>query len=158
MKKYLFIFLISMPIIVQAQKNSQWRGENRDGMYNETGLLKVWPTDGPELLWKFEKLGEGHTSVSIASEKIYITGMHGDVLMLYIFDMNGKLLKEKEVGKEWNKNHNGTRSSVCINDGKLYIFNALGTLFCLDETTLNEVWKKDLIAEDRKSTRLNSSH
>ena len=147
MKKYLFILLICLPITALAQKNSQWRGENRDGIYNETGLLKAWPVDGPQLLWKFEKLGEGHTSVAIASEKIYITGMHGDVLMLYVFDMNGNLLKEKEVGKEWNKNHNGTRSTVCINDGKLYIFNALGTIFCLDETTLNEVWKKDLIAE-----------
>ena len=147
MRKFLFFFVISLPIVVQAQKNSQWRGENRDGMYNETGLLKAWPADGPEMLWKFDKLGEGHTSVAIAGEKIYITGMHGDVLMLYVFDMAGKLLKEKEVGKEWDTNHNGTRSTVCINDGKLYIFNALGTLFCLDETTLNEVWKKDLLTE-----------
>ena len=135
-------------MMVQAQKNSQWRGENRDGIYNnETNLLKAWPADGPELLWKFEGLGEGHTSVAIASEKIYITGMHDDKLVLYVFDLKGKLLKEKEIGKEWNINHNGTRSTVNVNDGKLYIFNALGTLFCLDETTLNEVWKKDLIAE-----------
>jgi outer membrane protein assembly factor BamB len=128
-------------------KNWQWRGENRNGVYNETGLLKVWPADGPQLLWKFEGLGEGHTSVAIANEKIYVSGLHGDKLMLYVFDMTGKLLKEKEIGKEWNESWNGTRSSVCINDGKLYVFNALGTLFCLDETTLNEVWKKDLFTE-----------
>jgi outer membrane protein assembly factor BamB len=129
-------------------QNWQWRGENRDGIYlNETGLLKEWPAGGPELLWHFDGLGEGHTSVAIANEKIYITGMHDDRLMLYVFDMTGKLLQEKETGKEWNENWNGTRSSVCINEGKLYIFSATGTLFCLDETTLNEVWKKDLIAE-----------
>ena len=148
MKKFLFLLVISLPIMVQAQKNSQWRGENRDGIYvNETGLLKVWPADGPQLFWKFEGLGEGHTSVAIAGEKIYITGMHGDKLILYVFDMKGKLLKEKEIGREWNTNHNGTRSTVCVNDGKLYIFNALGTLFCLNETTLDEIWKKDLITE-----------
>lgn len=55
------------------------------------------------------------------------------------------MLTEKRVGEEWNKNWNGTRSSLCINDGKLYIFNALGTLFCLDEKTLDEVWKKDVV-------------
>ena len=147
MKKFLFFIMISLPIVVLAQKNSQWRGENRDGMYNETGLLKVWPADGPQLLWKFDKLGEGYTSVAIANEKIYITGMHGDILMLYVLDLDGKLLKEKELGKEWNTNYNGTRSTVCVNDGKLYIFNALGELFCLDEATLNEVWKKNLITE-----------
>jgi len=126
-------------------KNWQWRGENRNGMYNETGLLKEWPANGPQLLWHFVGLGEGHTSVAIANGKIYITGMQGDRLILYVFDMNGKLLANKEIGKEWDKSHNGTRSSVCINDGKLYIFNALGNFYCLDETTLNVVWSKDLL-------------
>ena len=126
-------------------ENSQWRGKNRNGIYNEAGLLKEWPANGPELLWHFEGLGEGHTSVAIANGKIYVTGMHDDRLVLYVFDKMGELLVEKEIGKEWNTNWNGTRSSVCINDGKLYIFNALGTLFCLEENTLNEVWRKDLL-------------
>jgi len=142
------IGLLSCKQQVIENQNWQWRGENRDGIYlKETGLLKVWPDDGPELLWHFDKLGEGHTSVAISTEKIYITGMHDDRLILYVLDMTGKLLVEKEIGKEWNANWNGTRSSVCINDGKLYIFNALGTLFCLDQTSLQEVWKKELIAE-----------
>jgi len=153
MKKYLFHLVIFLPIVmmcscrqnVQENENWQWRGENRNGMYNETGLLKVWPDNGPQLLWHFDGLGEGHTSVAIANGKIYATGMHDDVLMLYIFDLTGKLLTEKEIGKEWNENWNGTRSSVSINDGKLYIFNALGNLFCLDETTLSVIWTKDLL-------------
>ena len=147
MKKFLFFIMISLPIMALAQKNSQWRGENRDGVYNETGLMKEWPADGPQLMWKFDNLGEGYTSVAIANEKIYITGMHGDVLTLYVLDLEGTLLKEKEIGKEWNTNYNGTRSTVCVNDGKLYIFSALGVLFCLDEATLNDVWEKDLIAD-----------
>jgi hypothetical protein len=147
MKKYLSIISILFCLICSncvnaskdTPKNWQWRGENRNGMYNETGLLKEWPADGPQLLWKFERLGDGHTSVAIAGEKIYATGMHDSTLILYMFDMKGMLLTEKEIGKEWNTNWNGTRSSVCINEGKLYIFNAIGTLFCLDEKTLDEV-------------------
>jgi len=152
-RNFLSIVILFAGIALSCQqapktpKNWQWRGENRNGIYNEKGLLKEWPAEGPQLLWKFEKLGEGHTSVAIANEKIYATGMHGDRLILYVFDMSGKLLTEKEVGKEWNENWNGTRSSVCINDGKLYIFNALGSLFCLDEKTLNEFWKKDILTE-----------
>jgi outer membrane protein assembly factor BamB len=158
MKNYLFIISILFTVVLHScnsgsranksgYENWQWRGENRNGTYNETGLLKEWPAGGPQLLWKFEGLGEGHTSVAIASKKVYITGMHEDRLILYVFDMTGKLLTEKEIGKEWNENWNGTRSSVCINDGKIYIFNALGTLFCLAETTLQEVWKKNLLDE-----------
>ena len=154
MKKYLFpisiLFMLMCSCFVFTQEpanNWQWRGDNRDGVYNETGLLKEWPADGPRLLWKYEGLGEGHTSVSIGGEKVYVTGMHDDRLILYVFDMQGALLTEKEIGKEWNTNYNGTRSSVCINDGKLYIFNALGTMFCLDESTLQEIWKKDILTE-----------
>ena len=152
--KFTFIATMGMAILQSCQSQSvehqnwQWRGENSNGMYlNETGLLKSWATNGPELLWHFDGLGEGHTSVAISNEKIYITGMHDDRLFLYVLDMNGKLLNEKELGKEWNTNWNGTRSSVNINNGKLYIFNALGTLFVLDQATLNVVWTKDLLEE-----------
>jgi len=129
------------------QKNTQWRGENRDGVYNETGLLKEWPSGGPELLWSFEGLGDGYTSVAIAGKKLYVTGLEEDNLILFVFDLNGTLLNKKTVGKEWVVNFNGPRGTVNVNDGKLYIFNSLGTLFCLDEATLAHVWSRDVIEE-----------
>ena len=147
MKKYLFICVIFFPVMVHAQKNSQWRGENRNGIYNETGLLKVWPADGPQLLWKYDGLGGSFASVAIANEKIYLTGQIDDKLMLYVLDLNGKLLRDKEVGKEWTRNHTGTRCTVVVNDGKLYIYNSLGQLRCLDESTLEEIWKKEALTD-----------
>ena len=147
MKKFLFLIAVSLPMMLHAQKNAQWRGENRNGEYHETGLLKEWSAGSPQLLWKYEGLGEGFTSAAIAGGKVYVTGVTDDKLTLYVFDLKGQLLAKKEVGKEWTKNHAGTRCSVNINDGKLYIGNSLGQLFCLDETTLHEIWKKDGIAE-----------
>ena len=127
-------------------QNSQWRGEDRDGMYlNETGLLKEWSVDGPELLWHFEGLGAGYTSVAIANDKIYITGLTDDDLFLYVLDLNGTFLNKKLIGKEWTVNFVGSRCTVCVNEGKLYIGNALGQMFCLDEATLEEIWKVDLL-------------
>ena len=34
--------------VLYAQSPYGWRGAHRDGIYEETGLLKVWPADGPE--------------------------------------------------------------------------------------------------------------
>jgi len=147
MKKYLFIIAVLFPAMLLAQKNSQWRGENRDGIYKESGLLKTWPANGPQLLWKYDGIGDGFTSVAIANEKIYVTGQTDDKLMLYVLDLKGKLLANKEVGKEWTTNHTGTRCTVCVNDGKLYINNSLGQMFCLDEVSLKEIWKKDLLSD-----------
>jgi len=148
MRKYLLIIIaLCSVLLLNAQKNWQWRGEGRNGIYNETGLLNQWAAEGPELQWKYEGLGEGHTSVAIANEKVYATGLHGEKLVLYVFDLKGVLLIKKEIGNEWNKSYNGPRSSVCINEGKLYIFTALGKLMCLDENTLNEVWAKELFSD-----------
>jgi len=124
---------------------SQWRGENRDGIYNETGLLKEWATGGPELLWFSEELGDGYSSPAIANRKIYVAGLYSDDLVLSVFDLNGQLLIRKVVGKEWTDSYPGARSTVNVNDGKLYIFNSLGHLLCLDEKTLELIWKKDLL-------------
>jgi outer membrane protein assembly factor BamB len=132
---------------VSESNNSQWRGEKRDGIYNETGLLKEWPAEGPRMLWKYDGLGDGHTSPAIAGNRLYITGMTGDNLILYMFDLNGRLLNRKDIGKDWIENNRGPRSTVCVNDGKLYIYSTLGKLVCLDAATLDEVWTKDLFSD-----------
>ncbi|MDR3253312.1 MAG: PQQ-like beta-propeller repeat protein [Tannerella sp.] len=130
---------------VTTPETAQWRGDNRDGIYNETGLLKEWPADGPQLLWHYDGLGEGHTSVSAANDKIYVTGMTDSAGILYVFDVQGNVLHKKTYGLEWNANFNGSRSTVTVDNGLLYIFSGRGVLYCLDQTTLKEVWKKDAL-------------
>ena len=147
MKKYFLIIGILFPIVLNAQRNSQWRGENRDGIYNETGLLKAWHTNGPELLWHFEGLGDGYSSAAIANGRLYITGLDGNNLVLFVFDLSGNLLNRRVVGREWTRSYRGPRGTVNVNDGKLYIFTSLGTLYCLDEATLNEVWSVNVLSD-----------
>ncbi|MDR1897236.1 MAG: PQQ-binding-like beta-propeller repeat protein [Prevotellaceae bacterium] len=130
-----------------AQENSQWRGHNRDGIYNDAGLLKVWADAGPQLLWSYSGLGEGYTATAIANGKIYITGMTDSIGYLYILDLQGNLLNKKPYGLEWNTNYNGSRSTVNVNDGHLYIFTGRGILLCLDEKTLETVWSKNFLTD-----------
>ena len=40
----------------------QWRGPQRDGISQETGLLKEWPKAGPKLLWTVDKAGSGYST------------------------------------------------------------------------------------------------
>ena len=142
-KKVLFCTLIAT-VLIPLQAQIEWRN-NRTGIYNETGLLKSWATDGPELLWYFDGLGEGYSSVSIAGEKIYITGMTEGAGYLFVFDLNGKLLNKKEYGTEWNVNYQGARATVVINHGKLYIVSGTGNIVCLDGETLDIVWQMNFL-------------
>jgi hypothetical protein len=143
----LLLTMVSVSMMMSAQENSQWRGENRDGIYNETGLLTQWPEGGPELLWHNDELGEGYSSAAIANDKIYITGMIDSTGYLFVFDLKGNMLSKKDYGLEWNENYNGSRSAVNVNDGRLYIFTGRGVLLCYDEKTLDLIWSKNFMKD-----------
>jgi len=143
MRSTFFLAFVFIAFILPAQNTIQWRND-RTGIYNEKDLLKSWPADGPQLLWHYTGIGEGHSSVAIDVNKIYATGMTGSTGHLYVFDMNGKLLNNKEYGTEWNRSHNGSRGTVTINEGKLYIFSGTGNLICMNQNTLDILWQKNI--------------
>jgi outer membrane protein assembly factor BamB len=147
MKKGLVIYLSFLTLSLSAQDNIQWRGTDRTGIYHETGVLKSWSANGPELLWHYDGLGEGHSSVAIDSEKIYITGLIDGRGYIYVFDMNGKLLNKTEYGPDWNTNYIGPRGTVTVNGGKIYLISGMGDMYCFDQNSLNVVWKKSLLQE-----------
>lgn len=141
----LLLTLLTLPLC--AQDVIQWRGTDRTGVYKETGLLKAWPADGPTMLWHYDGLGEGHSSVAIANNKIYVTGLVDGNGHLFVFDLNGKLLNKKPYGPEWDTSYNGARGTVTVNDGRIYVYSGQGGLVCFDEANLNIVWQKNVISE-----------
>jgi len=145
MNKICFLLLTLACNYLYAQV--QWRYD-RTGIYaNEKGLLKAWPEKGPELLWYFDGLGEGFSSVSISKEKVYITGLSDGKGHLYVFDMNGKLLTKKMYGDEWTENYVGSRSTPTISNGKIYIISGAGDMICWDETTLDVLWRRNIFVD-----------
>lgn len=150
---YLFLILI-ISLSSYAQDVAQWRGPNRDGIYNESGLLKKWPAAGPRLLWHFDELGDGHTSAAITGSGIYTSGMVNGTGFVFAFDQSGKLLWKKEYGKEWAENWNGTRSTPLVVDDKLYVLSSYWKLVCMNTSNGQTVWsadiKKDYGAKDNE--------
>src|SRR5210317_1365312 len=99
----LILFLsICLAACTKNNETSDWRGPNRNGIFNEKGLLKQWPAEGPEMLWSYEGLGFGHSTVAVANDKIYVTGIK-DTLesqgTLFTFNLNGELLWKRKYGK-----------------------------------------------------------
>lgn len=144
-KKGLIVGLSLFAVTLSAQDNIQWRGTDRTGVYKETGLLQAWPTDGPAMAWHYDGLGEGHSSVAIDSDKLYVTGIADDKGSIYVFDLNGKLLKKKEYGQEWNKSYNGPRGTITVNEGKLYLISGVGDLYCFDQNSLEVLWQQNIL-------------
>jgi outer membrane protein assembly factor BamB len=145
MKRLLLLFLLMIVAPLYANVLSQWRGSNRDGIFQEKNLLKEWPAVGPKMLWSFEGIGKGHSSVAVVGNRVYVVGMPDTLGVLYAFDTTGDLLWKKTYGKEWTGNYPGSRSTPTIVDNLLYIESGNGVVTCFERETGKTLWSKDLL-------------
>lgn len=147
-------FLLSITLIfftsgiLIAQEASQWRGKDRDGIYDEKGLLRAWPANGPTLLWHYDNLGDGHASASVVTHsRIYTAGAANGKGSVFAFSLDGKLLWSTSYGDEWTESYPGSRSTPLVNEGKIYILSAFGKLVCLDAEKGKLVWTVDIMKD-----------
>ena len=140
-----FLTTLFFSIDKRAEDVSQWRGPQRNGIYNEKGLQKTWPGNGPEMLWSFEGLGAGHGNVGLSQDKIFVLGMPDSIGVLYAFNYHGKLLWKKKYGLEWHENYTGPRTTPTIVDERVYFESGQGTVFCYNGNTGNKIWSVDLM-------------
>ena len=143
MKKLVLFLTVLYSSILSAQERIGWRNDHT-GIYNETGLMKSWPAEGPELLWHLDGLGLGFSSVAIDQDKLFVTGFTDAKGTLFVLDMNGKLLNKVEYGTEYTgDNYTGTRTTAIPHEGKVYVVSGIAELLCYDIETLKLLWKKN---------------
>ena len=123
----------------------QWRGQHRDGISSETGLLQSWPEGGPKLLWKASGIGRGYSAPIIAAGGVYVTGDQDKELVISAFTLDGQPRWKTANGEPWKKSFPGARSSCCFDSGKLYHMNAQGNLMCLDAATGGVAWAVNVL-------------
>lgn len=128
-----------------AQSPYGWRGPDRDGVYYESGLLKSWPTGGPQQLWETLDAGKGYSSPVIVGDRLYLTGMNEDenkeIFSAYTLD--GKKLYSVEYGSPWTDTYPETRTTPTIEGGKAYVVSGSGEVVCLNIKDGSTVWKVD---------------
>jgi outer membrane protein assembly factor BamB len=148
METKILLAVIGIGILLACTKPieiSQWRGPERDGKYPATNLLKEWPEDGPELIWSFEELGEGHGNVGVGKDKLYVCGMIDTVGHLFAFDLSGNLLWNRAYGLEWYQNYTGVRSTPTVVGDKVYFESGQGVVYCYDGKSGDLIWSVDLL-------------
>ncbi len=148
MKRLICIVLvISMGAGIIAQEPTRWRGPSGDGKYQETGLLKQWPADGPDIIWSYGQLGQGHSSAVADQGYIYTSGMIEGTGYLFKFDIQGNLMYKKPYGPEYTESWYGTRGSPVIVGTRIYLESGHGKLVCLSNSTGEIIWSKELFRD-----------
>jgi outer membrane protein assembly factor BamB len=109
----------------------EWRGPERSGIYNETGLLKMWPVGGPALLWEAEKMGDGYSSPTVTDDAVYVTGRKDSSDVLTALTPDGKKKWETVYGKAWITNHTGSRCTPTYYNGNIFLISGSGDIVCV---------------------------
>jgi outer membrane protein assembly factor BamB len=129
-------------VFAQTDENAEWRGPNRTGVYKEKNLLKKWPADGPEMLWHLDSIPVGYSSVSIAHNTIYFTGLRDSVDVLLACKMDGTIKWEVPYGRGWDASFVDSRCTPTIEKERIYLSSGKGDLACVNAHSGAIIWEK----------------
>ncbi len=146
MKQILLFLSLCFVVQLSAQEPTRWRKDGSNGIYDTKNVLKVWPGSNAELVWSYEDLGEGHSSVAISNGKLYLTSMKKDSIgVVTVLSKDGKLIREYDYGIEYYQSFPGSRSTPVIAGDKIYLYTGMGELVCLNAETGADIWRKNVL-------------
>lgn len=129
-----------------AENWPSWRGPHGNGVTSETGLPVQWNAK-ENVAWRFPLPGPGGATPVVWEDKIFVTSVADEDLVLICVSTSGKELWKRVVGKG-NKvvrgDEGNSASPSPSTDGKhVWAFFTTGDLACFDMEG-EEVWKVDV--------------
>lgn len=106
----------------------------------------------PELLWKYEGLGQGYGGPCISKEGIFVNAEEDGNSYTVCLEAKGTFRWKSPNGKEFmgmdfSASYPGTRSSPTVFGKQVYAASGLGHLSCFDTRNGNVIWAVDLIKD-----------
>jgi outer membrane protein assembly factor BamB len=141
------VVFVSLP--ASAVDWPQWRGPQRTGISQETGLLSDWSTEGPKLLWQAKNIDDGYSTPSIVGDRIYLLSNKGmdDEFVQARSGEDGEQLwavRIGNVGPNQGPKYPGARSTPTVIGDVLYALGSDGDLACIELKGGKIRWQKNL--------------
>ena len=137
---------------VFAEDWPQWRGPNRTGLSQETGLMQEWPEGGPKVVWKAENVGSAYATVSVANGRVFTQGNVGEEGRIQCYDeKTGDLIwsvrppREKKVFTHGKGD--GPRGTPTVDGDLVYCEGGEGSVTCLKAASGEVVWSVHLVED-----------
>ena len=127
--------------VVMASDSVAYRGPENNGIYQETGLLKSWPSDGPKLLWKQSPgSGTAYAGPSVSGTMVWIMSKN---------DLCGLELETGEIKKKYvvggmgspGGRFSGARCTPLIRNGVAVVVSLNSDTRGIDLATGASKWK-----------------
>jgi len=155
MQKVFIIIFTSFVLSTVNGQQSGFRGPDRNGIYNEKGLLKTWPPSGPVLLWEVTGIGKGQSSATVTDDAIYITGTKGEKDVLTCLNQNGRKKWELAYGNSSAvANFPEGRCTPTFSDNRIFVVDGQGELVCVGKNG-KIIWSVNYFKKYNASEPLN---
>ena len=130
----------------------QWRGPQRNGISQESGLLKQWPAAGPKLLWQVNDIGDGYSTPAVVGTRIYLMSNRGfeNEFVQALSTQDGKPIWTTRIGNVGSPNdflYGKARSTPTVDGDFIYALGSDGDLACLETGSGKIRWQKNLRKE-----------
>lgn len=129
---------------------TDFRGPRRDGHYDETEILTVWPDSGLTPLWR-QPVGGGYASFVIAEGRAFTIEQRRHLEVVAAYDVeSGRELWTHSWPAEFRETMggDGPRATPTWHDGRLYALGAAGELRCLDAESGKLLWSRNILADN----------
>ena len=120
-------------------------------VYNARGLLRSWPKDGPQELWRVE-VGEGKSAVTEVGGRAFTAAqVDGKQYAICLDPATGATRWKHEIyPKEWKHITNGPVVTPLVDGNRVYCipkwdveYNPLSPVYCLDAADGREIWRSN---------------
>ncbi|QDU74746.1 Outer membrane protein assembly factor BamB precursor [Bremerella volcania] len=144
-----FVASFGFSASLMANDWPQWQGYHRDAISQETGLMKTWPSGGPELAWRVTGLGGGDSTPSIADGRIFGMSNRGeDEVVWALSEKNGEQLWVTKLGPAYQQDmpqsKEGPGCTPTVDGKLLFVMGMAGNVACLSVEDGTLVWQRDL--------------
>jgi outer membrane protein assembly factor BamB len=127
----------------------QWRGPNRDGLWEEEGIVERFDRPQLDIKWRVG-IGAGYSGPTVADGRVYVTDRIVEpqqIERVHCFNAHSgaKIWSHQYPCVYANVGYQaGPRAAVTLADGRAYALGTMGHLHCFDAATGDVVWKRDL--------------
>lgn len=130
----------------------QWRGDHRDGVWEQAGLVEKFATPELKPRWRVP-IGSGYGGPTVGGGRVFLMDRVVEPVpqeRVHCYDWKtGRQLWTHAYDSDYAglAYPDGPRASVTVHDGRAYALGAVGQFHCFNAATGSILWSKDLRKE-----------
>ena len=144
---------------VAAEDWPQWRGGDRLGVWNESGIIDRFPADGLKVAWR-APVASGYAGPAVADGRVFLLDWSEDPVSRTLDGTERLLALDEQSGSvlwthEWTTSYRmlmvtyaiGPRATPTVDGDRVYVVGATGRMWCLDVESGEVIWQHDFVEE-----------